>query len=183
MKNYINHWKYYAKLKGAVRRFTVDSTYMRTLAGNFKNSKIRTTGKRKKQTQNNMNIILKRLYSRKVHTPILYKGLSRNNAKNFLKSIESKNKGIIKNAFFYTRAPTSTTTNRFQANAFTNVNNKVILVLDRNKRHAIILGHHGIKSRLPSEKEVILPPGKFIFKYKNAKGLYHVNYYANEYKV
>ena len=182
-ENIVLHWKKYSALKRAVYNFSgSESRYMRTLTGNFTNNKIplknapwNAPGTYRKKLQKNYNILMNRLYSRKVHTPVLYKGLSKNNAKSFLTSINLKKRGFLKNAYFYTRAPTSSTTNITQAMEFTNYKNPVILVLNRDKRHAIILGHHGIKSRHPREREVILPPAKFVFNFKNNKGLYHVH--------
>lgn len=180
-ENVVTRWKKYADLKKAVYRFTgANSRFMRTMVGNFNgiitNAPWETPGTQRRILKQNMNIIMNKLKSRKVNTPTLYKGLSGNNAKNFKKYIQLKNRGLVKNVLFHTRAPTSTSTNRFQARAFAAHNNPIILVIPANKRHALILGQNGIKSRQPREKEVILPPGTFIVRNKNKDGGYIVNF-------
>lgn len=178
-ENVVTQWKRYTNLKKSVYNFTgAESRNMRTLVGNFngsiRNAPWEAPGTGRKKTQKNYNVIMERLMSRKVNTPTLYKGLSQKNSVNFLRYVNLKKRGFLKNAFFFTRAPTSTTTNKFQARAFTSAKNPVILVIPANKRHAIILGQHGVRSKQPREKEVIIAPGKFVLNFVNKNGLYHI---------
>lgn len=176
-KKYVQRWRNKVTLKKAVNEFTGSgSRVMRTLTGNYPGT-IRdpprsAPGTQKRLMRNYLASIMRWLRSKTIHVPTLYKGLSKKNAEQFLKTGK-----------FVTRTPTSTSKNRFQALTFTNLWNKnkpkVILVIPPGKRNAMVLGQHGVSARQPREQEVILPPGTFtkVGRSPNKKtGNYYVTY-------
>jgi transcriptional regulator of met regulon len=168
-RKYVNKWRRKISVRKAVNFYSGSgSRYMRARMGNFPGQPLTTVEQFRKRLEQNTNTaaknLMKYLYSKNIHTPVLYKGLKGKNANNFLR-----------NGMFSTKAPTSTSKNRYQAQAFTN-EPPVLLVMNREKYPAMILGHHGIHARQPREKEVLLAPGTFKLKYKNNNGNYHVNY-------
>ena len=171
-RKFVNLWKKKMAVRKAVDEYSGSgSRVMRTLMGNYpgtvSNYPWGPKGQRKTETRSQLATLIKWLRSKTVNTPKLYKGLSSKNANQFRKTGK-----------FNTRTPTSTSKNRFQAEMFTNRNkNKVILVIPSGKRHAMILGQHGITARQPREQEVILSPGTFRKIGRNKKtGNYIVNY-------
>lgn len=167
----MQRWRNKVTLKKAVNEFTgAGSRMMRTLTGNYPGT-IRdpprsTPGTQKKLMRNYLLAITKWLRSKSIRVPTLYKGLSKKNADQF-----------IKTGKFSTRTPTSTSLSRNQALMFTNENKPVLLVIPPGKRNAMILGRHGVSARQPREQEVIIPPGTFKKIGVNKKtGNYLVNY-------
>lgn len=183
-RKYVKAWRNKIALRKAYGNFTGSaSIYMREATGNYpkRGFELLPTGETSNNVYRNLlrkhNLLKNYILSKNIHTPTLYKGLKGENAREFLTSIHLKKLGFLKNAFFHTKTITSTSTNRVQASRFTNRNKKVILVIARGKRPAMIAGHYGINSKSPREKEVTLPPGKFVFKYMNKNtGNYHVNF-------
>jgi transcriptional regulator of met regulon len=170
-RKYVNKWRRKIAVRKAVNFYSGSgSRYMRARMGNFPGQPLTKVEQFRKRLEQNTNTaaknLMKYLYSKNIHTPVLYKGLKGKNANNFLR-----------NGSFSTKAPTSTSKNRYQAHAFTNSNKPpVLIVMNRGKYPAMVLGHHGIHARQPREKEVLLAPGTFKLKYKNTNGNYHVNY-------
>jgi hypothetical protein len=173
VKKYVQRWKNKVAIKKAINEFSGSgSRVMRTLTGNYpgtiRNIPWAKPGSRTRTQimRNHLMSLTKWLRSKAINTPTLYKGLSKNNAKQF-----------IKTGKFTTRTPTSTSLNRFQAETFTNNKPKVLLVIPPGKRNAMILGQHGVRARQPREQEVILAPGTFKKIGVNKKtGNYLVNY-------
>lgn len=178
----VTRWRHKIDLRKAYDAFTGGSSvYMRGVKGNYPKHvfgflpKGVTQANANKNLEKKHNLLRNYIVSKKIHTPTLYKGLSGKDAKEFLAQINLKERGFLKEAAFHTKSITSTSTNRFQASAF--ARNGVLLVIPRAKRYAMIAGHYGIKSRQPREKEVTLPPGKFVFRYRNSNtGNYHVDF-------
>ena len=171
VKKYVQKWRNKVTLKKAVNEFSGSgSRFMRIVTGNYTGT-IRdppksAPGTQKKLMRNYLLAITKWLRSKSIRVPTLYKGLSKKNAEQF-----------IKTGKFTTRTPTSTSLNRFQASTFTNNQPKVLLVIPPGKRNAMILGQHGVIARQPREKEVILSPGTFKKIGRNkTTGNYLVNY-------
>ena len=173
-EKYVKTWRNKIALRKAYNSYTGGSSQMmREAVGNFPRrtfSYLRpgeTQNTIYKKLLNNHNALKKYILSKNIHTPTLYKGLKKNEARKFRET-----------GTFSTRALTSASTNRFQASTFSSFDNDpVILVIARGKRPAMIAGHYGIHSRQPREREVTLPPGKFVFQYRNKNtGNYHVNF-------
>jgi hypothetical protein len=163
VKKYVKKWKNKVAIKKAINEFSGSgSRVMRNLTGNYPGTigdpSWSVPGTRKKLMRNHLMSLTRWLRSKAINTPTLYKGLSKQNANQFRKTGK-----------FTTRTPTSTSLNRFQAEMFTNNKNPVLFVIPPGKHNAMILGNHGITSRQPREKEVILPPGTFIPVGRNRK--------------
>ena len=169
MRKYVNRWRWKMNMRKAANLWTGGgSQQMRFNAGNegLRNytakmpTQMRNTERtRSKKALENLTRYIK---SKRINTPVLYKGLKKKNANNFLK-----------NGRLTTKAPTSTSSNRNQALMFTN-NREVVLVIPAGKMYAMEFGKHGIHARQPREKEILLGPGTFVLKGRNAIGNYIV---------
>jgi hypothetical protein len=174
-RKYVDAWRHKMQLRRAYNNFSGGgSTFMREATGNFPRRKLINHNR----ALQDHNLLKEYILSKNIHLPTLYKGLSGANAINFLKSVNLKKQGFLKNAMFSTRTLTSTSTNKAQAEHFTRSGPKrVLLVIPRGRRPAMIAGHFGIKARQPREREVTLPPGKFVLRYQNkTTGNFHVDF-------
>jgi hypothetical protein len=163
-KKYVKKWKNKVAIKKAVNEFTGSGSRMmriltRNYHGTIRDPPKTAPGTQKKLMRNYLLSLTRWLRSKPINTPTLYKGLSKQNANQFRKTGK-----------FTTRTPTSTSKNRNQAFMFTNKNKPpIVLIIPPGKHNAMILGKHGIRSRQPREREVILPPGTFIPVGRNIK--------------
>lgn len=179
VQKFIDAWKKKIVLRKAYNNFTGGSSiYMREVTGNYPKRNFTSKNNVYKNIKNKHNILKNYILSKNIWTPTLYKGLTGKNAKEFLESVKLKDKGFLKHALFHTKTITSTSTQAFQAEQF--AHKGVVLVIARNKRPAMIAGQFGIHARQPREKEVTLPPGSFVLRYKNKNtGRYHVDFIPN----
>jgi hypothetical protein len=171
MKKYVDRWRWKINMRKAANIWTGGgSQQMRFNAGNegLRNYLTKLPEKIRNQERNKskkaLDNLTRYIKSKRINTPVLYKGLKKKNANNFLK-----------NGRFSTKAPASTSSNRNQAIVFTN-NRNVILVIPHGKRYSMEFGKHGINARQPREKEFLLGPGTFVLKGRNALGNYIVNH-------
>lgn len=154
------------KVRNSISNYTrLGYKYIRSLAGNFKNSYYHP--KNKSPVRNQMKNILVWLRNKKQNVPIVYKGLKPPNSNVFLKT------GV-----FSTRAPTSTSLSRnVVSHKFISKNKPVILVISPGKYHAKNISNYSV---YPAEQEILFPPGKFIKKGVTKNGNYMVNFIERE---
>ena len=108
------------------------------------------------KVEKNMKLLIS--YMKSHNLPVLYKGFKGVNAEK-----------LRTQGYFNAKTPTSTSTNKFQAEMFS-IPGGILLTLPAKKRLSIVQNHL-VKARQPREKEVLLSPQRFYLK-----NYEHINY-------